>query len=146
MTTTGTRTAEVLTALAEAGVTKRAIVAELALAGRPVSLRTVQRWATGTTPKPANLTALRTLVDNLIAESTAAAVIASHAQVEALQRAKDALLTDVERATLDDLAARVNAHLDGIQRASVTTRVDPFILCAADRFEDKLDKAFGAAA
>ena len=67
--------------------------------------------------------------------------------MEALQRAKDALLTDAERVKLDDLATRIAETIAEAAQPpyrSVTREVDPFGLCAADRYADRLDAAFAA--
>lgn len=102
MNSTGANTAKAVRVLNQAGVTAAALAADL-----QVSPSTVYRWRNGGRPNQRNYTALRHLVDHLLAQATAGQSIASQAQTGLLQAAKDALLTPAEVAELDQLAARL---------------------------------------
>lgn len=119
--------------LATAGIDRAALLAEL-----KVTSRTVQRWMAGNRPSRRNHTRLAELVDDLLRSALAEDCIASHAQVTALQAARDALLTDAQRAEVEALAAS--------GRRPVTSYVDAFALCLDEPAlrADLIDLAFAA--
>jgi hypothetical protein len=131
-------------ALVDAGVTVWAVAAEVG-----VHPRTVRRWSAGThRPAPANLAALRGLVDDLLEAVLAGDSIHDGRQGLALQRAREALTTEQER---EELAVRADAIASTIAAGPrpyvpVTAYVDPFGLCRADDLDERLDAAFGRAA
>lgn len=135
----GIQVAEAIKALAEAGITTKALAQALS-----VHPTTVNRWRNGTrTPNARNLAALRGEVGYLIGEVNSGRAIAGQRQLSTLQRAQHLLTTEAERTRqarqLDELRRALLAR--GVVR-SVTHEVDPFAL-VGDTADDNL---FGVAA
>jgi transcriptional regulator with XRE-family HTH domain len=131
-----------LAALAAAGITIRSVAAELG-----VHRTTVARWAKGSMPRTGNLAKLRDLVDYLLAEVLAGNTIADARQGNHLQRAKDALMSEQQRAELAQLADSIRLSLKAANNPSrsIIRDVDPFAL-VADRVADVIDEVFADAA
>jgi transcriptional regulator with XRE-family HTH domain len=138
----GASPAKALVSLAAAGITSRSVAAELG-----VHRTTVARWAKGSTPRTGNLAKLRDLVDYLLAEVLAGNTIADARQGSHLQRAKDALMSQEQRAELARLADSIRLSLRAANNPtrSITRAVDPFAL-AASPAADAIDAAFLVAA
>lgn len=134
-------------ALGAAGITHKALAAELGV--RP---ETVRRWSIGRhAPNARNGLALRQLVDRLLASALAGDSIADARQGAHLQRAKAALEptpTPQERQDLALLKASIIASMEAAKRGeyrSITRDADPFALCRADSdMADAIDLAFAA--
>jgi transcriptional regulator with XRE-family HTH domain len=113
--------------LAEAGVTRLVVAAELG-----VHRTTVARWATGAhRPNARNLAALKTLVDELHREVLDGSILACRGQDAALTAARDALMTNAERADVEQLAARLVADMESyLSRPGWAAGMsDPFAHC-----------------
>lgn len=112
--------------LAEAGVDRAALAAELG-----VHRSTVWRWAAGRRrPNSVNLAALRTLVDRLHQQVVARVCLFDAGQDAALTAARLALHSQAEAAELDELADRIRADL---LRSGALVRVDQVdVPCLAD--------------
>jgi transcriptional regulator with XRE-family HTH domain len=117
-------------ALAEAGITRLVVAAELG-----VHRTTVARWATGAhKPNARNLAALKTLVDELHRGVLAGTLLGGRGQDAALTAARDALMTDAERADVEQLAARLVADMEAyLSRPGWAAGMsDPFAHCLED--------------
>ncbi len=114
-------------ALAEAGVTRLVVAAELG-----VHRTTVARWAAGAhRPNARNLAALRDLVDELHRGVLAGSCLGDRSQDAALTAARDALMTDVECADVEALAARLVTDMEAyLSRPGWSAGMsDPFAHC-----------------